>query len=304
MAENANEDAAARETAPGESATSAGGPGRRPADGGNLLTRILVPVYLVVLIIIFTDVLLITWPITHADESVVCFEEAEPDGALFDPFAAIDTIIHDLIQYCPDTDPGEKIVEDGAASPAPARPGAGGQPVPGAIADAANADDIAAMTAPDPDGKPGLAAGDEAPIPSKFTDPRQANALFLAVLATGMIGGAVYSLRAHTVHIAVGNYQASWWQWNVTRPFLSGALAILFFFLVRAGFVENGQASSLRPEGFIAIAGLVGLFTDQAWSKIRQVADAMFARAEHETERVPASSQQADPASDEAASRG
>jgi hypothetical protein len=251
---------------------------------GNLLTRILVPTYLVMLIIVFTDVLLITWPMTHADESVVCFVDKDAAATGRNPFSAIDAIVHDLIQFCPDHDAiaiAGMMEANDIDDAAPDLSGAG----PGA--DAADEAGAAGLTLPDPvpatgsPDKPGTTAGGEVRALSKFTDPRQANALFLAVLSAGMIGGAVYSLRAHTVHIALGNYLASWWQWNVTRPFLSGALAILFFFLVRAGFVENGQASALRPEGFIAIGGLVGLFTDQAWAKIRQIANATFAEADH-----------------------
>mgnify|MGYP003640417195 CR=1 FL=1 len=250
------------------------------------------PAYLVVLILVFTDVLLITWPITHADESVVCPKpmlamamQSELDGdgdskasaaSGFDPFGAVDQIVHDLIQYCPDA--GEASARDATAlnKQDQTRDAVAGEAQNDGQNDGQN-ENQDGVENNEPNKQEGEAR-------SKYSVPRQGNALFLAVLSAGMIGGAVYSLRAHTVHIGIGNYQASWWQWNVTRPFLSGALAILFFFLVRAGFVENGAANSLRPEGFIAIGGLVGLFTDQAWAKIRQVANAMFAEADHGAE--------------------
>lgn len=259
---------------------------------GNLLTRIIVPAYLVVLILVFTDVLLITWPITHADESVAC-RSASDRGHQRSPFSVIDDVVHDLVQYCPD-----KIKQEGVDNGKPVDPpptgkqqddeipqgtGTAGQDMNAAGGPSTPIEDPTNPGNPDQTNET-TETEPKPPKISKNTVPRQGNALFLAVLSAGMIGGAVYSLRAHTVHIAIGKYQASWWQWNVTRPFLSGALAILFFFLVRAGFVEGGQAGSLRPEGFIAIGGLVGLFTDQAWAKIRQVANAMFAEADHGAE--------------------
>lgn len=111
-----------------------------------------------------------------------------------------------------------------------------------------------------------------------FSPSRTPNALFLAVLCAGMIGGAVHSLRAHTMHFARGTHRSEWTLWNLSRPFLGGAIAILLFFLIRAGFIEDGNAQALKPEGFIAIGGLVGLFTDQAWTRMRLVAESLFAK--------------------------
>lgn len=288
------------DTPPAPPPATSTGRDHQPPPSGNLLTRILVPAYLVVLILVFTDVLLITWPITHADESVVCPKpmlamamQSELDGdgdskatadSGFDPFGAVDQIVHDLIQYCPDA--GEASARGATALNKQDQSRDSG--VGEARTDGQNDVQNDVQNDDQNENQDGIENNEpnkqEGQARSKYSVPRQGNALFLAVLSAGMIGGAVYSLRAHTVHIAIGKYQASWWQWNVTRPFLSGALAILFFFLVRAGFVEGGQAGSLRPEGFIAIGGLVGLFTDQAWAKIRQVANAMFAEADHGAE--------------------
>ncbi len=118
-----------------------------------------------------------------------------------------------------------------------------------------------------------------------FAASRQPNALFVAVLAAGLTGGAVYSLRSHTIHVARHSHNPSWGLWNLTRPFLGAALAVFLFFLIRAGFVQNSGSGSgaLRPEGFIALGGLVGLFSDQAWARMRIIAESVFSPREAET---------------------
>jgi hypothetical protein len=126
-----------------------------------------------------------------------------------------------------------------------------------------------------------------------FAEAREANALFVAVLAAGITGGAVFSLRSHTIHVARRTHDHSWGLWNLARPFLGGALAVIFFFLIRAGFVQNGEVGALRPEGFIALAALVGLFTDQAWARMRIVAESLFAKRDDDTRSVPAAQAEA-----------
>jgi len=132
-----------------------------------------------------------------------------------------------------------------------------------------------------------------------YAPSREPNALFMAVLAAGITGGAVYSLRSHTIHVARGTHDHHWGLWNLSRPFLGGALAVILFFLIRAGFVENGEGGALRPEGFIALAALTGLFTDQAWSRMRIVAESVFAKRDEDTRSRPA-----DPVEDAAPSNG
>lgn len=241
-------------------------------------SRVAVPFWLFGLILTSTYVLLITWPITDASTAVVCSspraavgentndgtnnDGTDNDGANTNrntvrqrnPFE--DAVIY-LVSYCPPESSVDNKADERSEDP----PGKLRQP------------DV------DEDSDDHTSDEENADPFSDWTVPRQQNALFLAVLAAGVIGGSVYSLRVHTRHVGTGAYHPRWWQWNASRPFLSGALAILFFFLIRAGFVEDGKLSGLKPEGFIAIAGLVGLFTDEAWAKIRHVSEAVFAPA-------------------------
>ncbi|MCP2679098.1 hypothetical protein NHF45_06105 [Maricaulaceae bacterium NA33B04] len=139
---------------------------------------------------------------------------------------------------------------------------------------------------PDKDSDDGEAESSDGGVKSSAYS-RQPNALFIAVLAAGLTGGAVYSLRSHTIHVAHRTHDPSWGLWTLTRPFLGAALAVFLFFLIRAGFVQNSGGSgagALRPEGFIALGGLVGLFSDQAWARMRIVAESIFSPRDSKTQ--------------------
>jgi hypothetical protein len=175
--------------------------------------------------------------------------------------------------------PQAAVTENGATGHPLPPPASRAEPGP---ADPAPTEEIP----PDRDTKL-LEAEEQAETQTGRDKVRQGNALFLAVLAAGIIGGCVYSLREHTRDIAQNRYRNETWQWNLARPFIGGALAILMFFVVRAGFIQDGNNSALKPEGFIAIAAMVGLFTDQAWAKLKQVAESIFAKPENNDDGAP-----------------
>lgn len=158
-----------------------------------------------------------------------------------------------------DADPGPA----GDTAAEPAAPALKAALAPAPVQDAAaQADAPAAADRTKPSVAPGLFRG---------------NALFIAVLAAGAMGGAVNSLRNHIYHVARGTHDPRWALWNILRPVSGGALAVLFFFMLRAGLVQSNGNDGLRPEGFIAMAALVGLFADHAWAKLRSVAESVFA---------------------------
>ena len=58
------------------------------------------------------------------------------------------------------------------------------------------------------------------------------------------------------------------------------ALGLLFYFVIRAGFVTTGQASAVNPFGIAAIAGLAGMFSKQATDKLKELFDQLFASSQ------------------------
>ena len=69
------------------------------------------------------------------------------------------------------------------------------------------------------------------------------------------------------------------------QPFLGGALGILTYLVVRAGFINPSSSEALNPFGFVAIAGLVGLFTENAFAHLKRVASSVLRDAEKEDDK-------------------
>jgi hypothetical protein len=101
--------------------------------------------------------------------------------------------------------------------------------------------------------------------------------LYIVVLG-GIIGAAVFSLYALSTHVSANrDFDQLWTAWYVIRPFLGGGLAVVVYAAVRAGFFAAGTGvSDVSVVGVATISFLVGLFTDNAMSKIHSVADTLF----------------------------
>jgi hypothetical protein len=82
----------------------------------------------------------------------------------------------------------------------------------------------------------------------------------------------------------VGNrtLTASWFWWYITRPFLGSALAVIFYAVLRGGFMAGtpADAKAVNPFGVIAIGALVGMFADKASDKLADIFDTLFKGAD------------------------
>jgi len=97
--------------------------------------------------------------------------------------------------------------------------------------------------------------------------------LFLIVLFAGALGGLVYALRSVTWYIGNRRLKQSWTPLYFLTPFSSAAIALVFYFVIRGGFFSpTSSVSDTSPFGFAALAALIGMFTEQAANKLRDVA--------------------------------
>jgi hypothetical protein len=103
------------------------------------------------------------------------------------------------------------------------------------------------------------------------------NALF------GILGGSTYGLASITTWIGNNKYDKSWTLWYVSRPIIGGALALIFYFLLRAGLV-GGFPINVGDFGFAAISIIIGLLTTTAMKKLRDVFDVLFGIAKRKDE--------------------
>lgn len=91
----------------------------------------------------------------------------------------------------------------------------------------------------------------------------------------GILGGSTYGLASITTWIGNNKYEKSWTLWYVSRPIIGGALALVFYFLLRAGLV-GGFPINVGDFGFAAISIIIGLLTTTAMKKLRDVFDVLF----------------------------
>jgi hypothetical protein len=107
------------------------------------------------------------------------------------------------------------------------------------------------------------------------------NTLFFAVVAlAGALGGLVHTLRSFSMYVGTRYLAWSWIPFNLLLPAVGALGGTVFYLVFRGGlFSTSTTATDANPYGFTAVAALVGLFSEQAIEKLRQLAREMFAEA-------------------------
>ncbi|HEY5030451.1 MAG TPA: Ig domain-containing protein [Candidatus Angelobacter sp.] len=102
--------------------------------------------------------------------------------------------------------------------------------------------------------------------------------LLLIVLAAGALGCLIHGLRSIAVFIGNRNAVSSWFWWYITRPLLGMAMSLIFYALLRGGFLAGTQADAkvISPFGVLAIGALVGMFTEKASGKLADIFNLLF----------------------------
>ncbi len=99
------------------------------------------------------------------------------------------------------------------------------------------------------------------------------------VLLCGMFGGLIHSIRSYYYHVIQGTLRKSQATKYLLRPFTGAIIAVVFYFALRAGLGSSSDDGSLKGNSLVfycAIAGLVGMFTDQTVAKLKRIAEAIF----------------------------
>ena len=112
--------------------------------------------------------------------------------------------------------------------------------------------------------------------------------LLILVMTAGALGSLVHALRSAYWYVGNRNLVRSWIPKYLLLPFCGAILAVLFYFVVRGGFFSP-QTSSMHTSqyGFCALACLVGLFSEQAVLKLKQVAETVFMTTEQGKDANP-----------------
>jgi hypothetical protein len=107
------------------------------------------------------------------------------------------------------------------------------------------------------------------------------NTLFFAVVAlAGALGGLVHTLRSFSMYVGTRYLAWSWIPFNLLLPAVGALGGTVFYLVFRGGlFSTSTTATDAYPYGFTAVAALVGLFSEQAVEKLRQIARQVFTEA-------------------------
>lgn len=72
--------------------------------------------------------------------------------------------------------------------------------------------------------------------------------LLLLIMLSGALGSFVHSAHSFVVYVGLGKFKLSWVWWYLMRPFIGMALAIIFYFVVMAGFISIETVVNVTPE--------------------------------------------------------
>lgn len=101
--------------------------------------------------------------------------------------------------------------------------------------------------------------------------------LFFMLIMAGALGGSIHALRSLYWYSGQGKLKSNWLPMYFALPFIGSAMAMIFSLLIFAGFVDNSTGRS-QALFIIAVAGLVGMFSQQAALKLTDVANAFFTK--------------------------
>ena len=101
--------------------------------------------------------------------------------------------------------------------------------------------------------------------------------LIILVLLAGGIGGMVHTLRSYVDHTGSRLLVRSWIWWYFFRPFEGAILGLVFFLIVQGGLAGEISTGS-GPFGVIGFAALVGMFSQQATDKLKDIAETILAK--------------------------
>lgn len=122
----------------------------------------------------------------------------------------------------------------------------------------------------------------------EFTELGYETLLLIIVALCGAMGSMVHALRSVSWYIGNRELRRSWMLKYILQPFIGGSLALVFYFVIRAGLLPTQDAvQSANLLGFAGIASLVGMFADQAVLKLKSIAETIFTRPKPGTDAVP-----------------
>lgn len=126
--------------------------------------------------------------------------------------------------------------------------------------------------------------------------------LLLIVALAGALGGLVHTLRSFYWYVGNRKLVRSWLPMYILLPLVGTTLGLVFYLVIRGGFFSSqATAQQTSPFGFAALASLVGLFSQQAALKLKEVAETLWFKPQPGADAQPQEKKEEE---DESASGG
>src|SRR5689334_1031793 len=106
------------------------------------------------------------------------------------------------------------------------------------------------------------------------------SALFVIVMLCGSMGSLLHALRSFYWYTGNRKLIWSWVSMYILLPFNGALLATVFYLIVRGGFMPQSNLGSTNTFAFAALGALVGLFSEEATLKLKQIAATVFTKTE------------------------
>ena len=107
--------------------------------------------------------------------------------------------------------------------------------------------------------------------------------LIMLVIVAGILGSFVHGATSLADFMGNNRFNKNWTWFYLLRPAIGMSLALVFYFVVRGGFLTTtGGAKEINPYGIAALAGLVGMFSKQATDKLSELFSTLFRAAKGE----------------------
>ncbi|MBL0183752.1 MAG: IPT/TIG domain-containing protein [Chitinophagaceae bacterium] len=111
--------------------------------------------------------------------------------------------------------------------------------------------------------------------------------LLLLVALMGFLGNMIHVASSFTSYVGNGTFKRNWILWYFVKPFTAAGLAIIVYFIIRAGFLSYGTgASGISLYGILSLSALAGLFTDSATLKLKEVFEVIFKTKDDRTGKL------------------
>lgn len=100
--------------------------------------------------------------------------------------------------------------------------------------------------------------------------------LLLIVMICGALGAVLHGIRSLFWYVGQRELRWSWLLMYILLPFNGTILAVAFYFVIRGGFFPQAKADQSNPISLAALAILIGLFSEQAILKLKQVFETLL----------------------------